>query len=145
MQILNWLQEPNLSSAAADAFECLAKESPIRLPNMRMFYKQKLFDVVCKTLINTETQLDAVQLKALSRVLTELSPLVLRMHLTKLSTILFRCLDHDDVPTVQITLKLFGGLLESDEKFCQDHLQFLIPQFLKLSTVKGAMVRDILI
>lgn len=140
LKIINDLHDPNLSSSAADAFECLAQTSPMYLPNERMFYKQKLFDLVCKTLVTPGKQLDVVQLKALSRVLGELSPVVLRMHLTKVGQILFQCLNHEDMPTVHTTLKLFVRLIETDEKFCQDHIQFLIPQLLKLSQVKGNMV-----
>lgn len=105
-----------------------------------MFYKQKFFDIVCKNLISSEIELDAVQLKALGRVLGELSPVVLRMHLSKVGNILFRNLEHRDPQTVQSTLKIFLRLLETDEKFCQDRIQFLISHFLQLSQFKGSMV-----
>lgn len=140
MQIIVALQNINLSTAAADAFECLAKDPEIFLPNVRMFHKQKLFDLVCKNLFSSDSILDSVQLKAISRILGELSPLVLKMHLARVGPILFRCLDHQDHVTVQIALNIFNRLIDSDEKFCQDHLQFLIPQLLKLSQFKGALV-----
>lgn len=79
-------------------------------------------------------------MKGLSRVLGELSPLVLRMHLGQVGPILFRCLDHDDTQTVHTSLKLFFRLIDTDEKFCQEHLQYLIPQFVKLSLFKGNLV-----
>lgn len=141
-QIIAALQNINLSTAAADAFECLAKDPKIYLPNVRLFHKQKLFDIVTKHLFSQETVLDSVQLKAISRILGELSSLVLKMHLARVGPILFRCLDHQDPITVQIALKTFSRLIEEEEKFCQDHLQFLIPQFLKLTQIKGALVSD---
>lgn len=143
LRIIKDLQNPNVSASAAEAFECLAQSSQIFLPNVRMFYKQKLFDLVCKNLIAPQSQLDRVQLKALSGVLGELSPVVLRMHLAKLAPILFQCLDHEDHQTIHTGLKLFFRLIDTDEKFCQDHIQFLIPQFLKLSQFKGDLVSQL--
>lgn len=139
-QIINGLQEPTLSSSIADAFECLAQPTQIYLPNKRMFFKQKLFELVCKNLLSADTQLNSAQLKAISRILSELPAVVLRMHLTMVGPILFRCLDHEDTHTVLVSLKLFHRLIGSDEKFCQEHIQFLIAKFLKLSQYKGNLV-----
>lgn len=131
-----------MSSSAADAFECLAQDSEVYLPNRRLFYKQKLFDLVCQTLLVSDAalQLDAAQLKALIRVLGELSPVVLRMRLVQIGPILFRCLEHKDPRTVHTTLQLFFRLIETDPSYCQEHMQFLVPQFLKLSQFTGNLV-----
>lgn len=120
--------------------ECLARSPEIYLANQRMFFKQQLFDLVNKTLVISNVQLDAVQLRALSRVMSELSPVVLRMHLATMGPILFRCLDDEDPQTIHTGLKLFHRLIETDAKFCQDHIQFLIPQFLKLAQMKRNLV-----
>lgn len=131
-----------LSKSATEAFEIIARNPTFQLPNTRLFFKQKLFDLVMKHLIKPDVQLDAIALKAVGTLLGNLPMVLLRTNIAKVGPILFQCLQLDDPATVSVALEILKKFIVDQDQFCKDRIQYLIPQCLELSQFKEKLVRE---
>ncbi|XP_059622620.1 MMS19 nucleotide excision repair protein [Phlebotomus argentipes] len=120
-------------------FRVLAKSSEdINLPNIKPLYKQKLFELVLKSM-TTQDKFSAHQLAALAEILLHLPMKVITINLQRIGAILFQCLECEKSDTLRITLTLINRLLCEESDFCRYHLQSLIPRCLQLSVCKQSL------
>lgn len=138
--IADLLEHPTLGKAAALAFEILSAELPqLHLPLIKNLFKQKLFVFVMKKLEQKAEHYGEMHLQALIYVFKPTPHLVLKMNINKVGPILLKCLLLSNVKPLEMTLEIILRFIKEKDTFFQDHLQFLIPQLLKLTVNKSSM------
>lgn len=137
-QLTDLLEHPNLSSAAALAFDIIAAEYPeLDLPVVKFLYKQKFFHTIMNKLGTKLSSCCEHHMKAFIYVLKATPHSVIRLNIKQLGPLLFKTLDaHNDAHSLCIALGICQNFVQQQDAYFQAHLGHILPSCLELSKQK---------
>ncbi|KAI4493219.1 hypothetical protein M0802_009507 [Mischocyttarus mexicanus] len=109
--------------------------------NIKMFYKQRIFQHLLKQNNNFVKNSRQNYLIALTYLIEEIPTELLYMHLSDLVLILYESLSLDNGQLVLSTLKVLKLLLDTKNEIFSDKIQSFLPKLLQLSTNKSMDIR----
>lgn len=109
--------------------------------NIKMFYKQRIFQHLLKQNNNFAKNSRQNYLIALTYLIEEIPTELLYIHLSDLVLILFESLSLDNEQLVLSTLTVLKLLLDTKHKIFSDKMQSFLPKLLQLSTHKSMNIR----
>ncbi|XP_030562176.1 MMS19 nucleotide excision repair protein homolog [Drosophila novamexicana] len=132
------LEHPNLSNAAALAFDIIAAEYPeLDLPVVKFLYKQKFFHTIMNKLGTKLSSCCEHHMKAFIYVLKATPHSVIRLNIKQLGPLLFKTLDaHNDAHSLCIALGICQNFVQQQDAYFQAHLGHILPSCLELSKQK---------
>lgn len=123
------------------AFDILSIEFPnLHLPVVKHLFKQKLFQICMKALWHKLEGFSENHLSAFVFVLKMTPHQVLVNNVDKIGPILLKCLALAGTKPALTGLNIVLRFVNEQNGYFRDHLQNLIPQCLKLSTLQDSMV-----
>ncbi|XP_055905628.1 MMS19 nucleotide excision repair protein [Eupeodes corollae] len=138
--IADLLDDPTLCSAAKLAFNIISAEYPeIHLPWVRFLFKQKFFNVIYSKISHKLESFSENHLNAFIYILKAMPHGVLKINIEKIGPVLFKCLELNEITTVQISTEICENFVKTKDVYFSGHLNHLVPQCIKLSQFKSSM------
>lgn len=144
LQLFNTVHtEPEGSAKLAAIADITATtDSTLHLPCVRFLHQQKLLQFVLQCL--TPALLTGAHLLAFAYVLRTMPLPALRINMTRIVPLLFRGLELENAVAVEIFIDVVDRLMEAKCETIVEHLNRVIPLYVRLCSFRGSMVSTIL-